>query len=89
MSTIDSMAPAAGTDQQYRAKATAAAEQFEGFFIAHMLHQMRASTRELAGADSADRDNLFDLADGMVADKLAGQHAFGIADAILRQLLPL
>jgi flagellar protein FlgJ len=31
---------------------------------------------------------MLDLADTMVADKMAGQRAFGIADAILRQLLP-
>ncbi|MES2741531.1 MAG: rod-binding protein [Pseudomonadota bacterium] len=76
----------------YRGKATQAAVQFEGFFILHMLREMRAGTREMAGEDSVFRDpinqDMQDMADTMVADKLAGQRAFGIADAILRQLLP-
>jgi flagellar protein FlgJ len=80
------------TDPRYVAKATKAALQFEGFFIAHMLHQMRAGTRELAGEDSVFKDrvnsDMLDMADTMVADQMAGQRAFGIADAILRQLLP-
>jgi flagellar protein FlgJ len=29
-----------------------------------------------------------DFADAQVADAMSGQHAFGIADVILRQLLP-
>ncbi|MET3131997.1 flagellar protein FlgJ [Oxalobacteraceae bacterium GrIS 1.11] len=94
MTTITSLAApgAAATDPDYIAKATKAAVQFEGFFISHMLHQMRAGTRELAGQDSVFKDpvnsDMLDMADTLVADKMAGQRAFGIADAILRQLLP-
>ncbi|MBJ7310707.1 rod-binding protein [Rugamonas sp. CCM 8940] len=84
-------APAA-VDPDYRAKATEAAIKFESFFIGHMLHQMRSSTREMAGPDSVFKDpinsDMLDMADNLVADKMAGQRAFGIADAILRQLLP-
>ena len=76
----------------YVAKATKAAVEFEGFFIAHMLHQMRAGTREMAAEDSVFKDpvnrDMQDMADTMVANQMAGQRAFGIADAILRQLLP-
>lgn len=83
---------AAPADAAYRAQARGAAEKFEGFFIAEMMKQMRRSTRELGGDDAifADRgnDDLLALADGMVADALSGQRAFGVADAILRQLLP-
>jgi Rod binding domain-containing protein len=32
---------------------------------------------------------MLDMADNLVADQLAGKRAFGVADAILRQLLPL
>ncbi|RZI44204.1 hypothetical protein EGT07_01890 [Herbaspirillum sp. HC18] len=85
-------APVAPADAEYRAKAGAAAEKFEGFFIAHMLRQMRSSTREIAGEDSVFKSSanadMLDLADNILADKMAGQRAFGIADAILRQLLP-
>jgi len=90
----DPVAPAATApvDPRYAAKATRAALQFEGFFISHMLRQMRSSTREIAGEDaifkSQANNDLLDLADNMVADQMAGQRAFGVADAILRQLLP-
>ncbi|MFZ6647524.1 hypothetical protein ACO0LO_17515 [Undibacterium sp. TJN25] len=81
-----------GADADYRAKATDAAIKFEGFFIANMLHKMRSGTRELAGQDSVFKDkangDMLDMADTLVAEKMAGQRAFGIADAILRQLLP-
>ncbi|WP_332856503.1 hypothetical protein [Duganella sp. S19_KUP01_CR8] len=81
-----------GIDPRYRAKATEAAVKFESFFIGHMLHQMRAGTRALAADDSVFKDkineDMLDMADNLVADQLAGQRAFGVADAILRQLLP-
>lgn len=89
------VAPAAGesaADTAYRGKATAAAIKFESFFIGHMLHQMREGTRAMAGEDGARHDaingDMLEMADNLVADKMAGQRAFGIADAILRQLLP-
>lgn len=86
-----SPAPAAA-DAAYRAQAQAAAEKFEAFFIAEMMKQMRRSTRELGGDDAPLRDrvadDLLEMADGLVADALSGQRAFGVADAILRQLLP-
>lgn len=74
------------------AKATQAAEQFEAFFVKKMLNQMRESGRTLAGEDGLSRDRtgqeMQDLADGLVADALAGRHAFGIADLMLKQILP-
>lgn len=85
-------APAAPTDREFVAKATKAAIEFESFFIAHMLQQMRSGTREMAGDDSVFKDpvnrDMQDMADGMMARQLAGQRAFGVADAILRQILP-
>ncbi len=88
----DDGAAVAAADPRFAARATAAAVKFESFFIGHMLHQMRSGTRELAGEDSVFKDpvnsDMLDLADNLVADKLAGQRAFGVADAILRQLLP-
>ncbi|NMG63522.1 hypothetical protein GPA19_00965 [Azoarcus indigens] len=79
-------------DPAYRAKAEHAAERFEGFFIAEMMRQMRKVTREMAGEDSVFNNrinqDMLDMADGVVADVLAGQRAFGVADAILRQILP-
>ena len=81
-----------GVDPKYRAKATEAAVKFESFFIGHMLHQMRSGTRELSAEDSVFKNkvnqDMLDMADNLVADQLAGRRAFGVADAILRQLLP-
>jgi len=81
-----------GVDPAYRAKATEAAVKFESFFIGQMLHQMRDGTRALAAEDSPSQDrinqDMLDMADNLVADQLAGKRAFGVADAILRQLLP-
>ena len=93
-SALDDKSPGAVTtaDPRYAAKATEAAVKFEAFFISHMLRQMRSGTREMAGEDSVYKDpvnsDMQELADNLVADKMAGQRAFGIADAILRQLLP-
>ena len=79
-------------DAAYVAKATRAAVEFESFFISHMLHQMRESTRTLAPEDSPVKNrvnqDMTDMVDNMLAGNMAGQRAFGVADAILRQLLP-
>ena len=93
-SALDDQSPAAAApaDPRYAAKATEAAVKFEAFFISHMLRQMRSGTREMAGEDSVYKDpvnsDMLEMADNLVADKMAGQRALGIADAILRQLLP-
>ncbi|MBB3221452.1 rod-binding protein [Pseudoduganella umbonata] len=85
-------AAAGSPDSAYKKKASEAAVKFEAFFIGHMLKQMRSSTKELAGDDSIYKDSInsdmLDMADNLVADQMANQRAFGIADAILRQLLP-
>jgi flagellar protein FlgJ len=79
-------------DPAYRAKATEAAIKFESFFIGKMLHQMRDGTRAFAAEDSPSKssinNDMLDMADNLVADQLAGRRAFGVADAILKQLLP-
>jgi flagellar protein FlgJ len=90
----DGVAPAAegSPDPVYTAKVTRAAVEFESFFISQMLKDMRATTREMADEDSVFKDkvnqDMQDMADGMLAKQMAGQRAFGVADAILRQLLP-
>lgn len=92
--TARASGPAAGPaiDPVLRAKAEEAARKFEGMFITEMLRGMRRGTRELADEDSPLRnrthEDMLDLADTLVADALAGQRAFGIADVLLRQLLP-
>lgn len=79
-------------DVRLRARATDAAVKFEAFFIKQMMKQMRASTAALASEDSPlknkTNEDMMDLADGLVADSMAGQRAFGIADLMLKQILP-
>lgn len=79
-------------DTQLRQRTIEAAVKFEGLFVSEMLKQMRRGSAPLAGPDAlfkASEDNpLLAMADTLVADAMAGQRAFGIADAILRQLLP-
>ena len=90
----DTVAPAAegAADPVYTAQATKAAVEFESFFISQMLKDMRATTREMADEDSVFKDrvnqDMQDMADGILSKQMAGQRAFGVADAILRQLLP-
>ncbi|MBM3114696.1 hypothetical protein [Jeongeupia naejangsanensis] len=80
------------TDPAYRKKVEKAAEQFEGMFIAQMFREMRKVTREMSSEDSVFRNkvdgDMLDFADTAVADVMAKQRSFGIANAILHQLLP-
>jgi len=89
---IRAAAESQATSPEYRAAAGTAAEKFEAYFIAQMLQQMRRTTRALAEDDgsfsSRANQDMLDMADTLVADALARQRAFGIADVILRQLLP-
>jgi flagellar protein FlgJ len=83
---------AGAPDPAYVAKATKAAVEFESFFISHMLHQMRESQRTIAPEDSPTKDkvnqDMTDMVDNMLAGNMANQRAFGVADAILKQILP-
>jgi len=80
------------TDRAYVAKATKAAVEFERFFISNMLKEMRSSTRAMAAEDSVFNNRINQdmqgMADDLLAGNMAGNRAFGIADAILRQLVP-
>jgi flagellar protein FlgJ len=90
---LEKVAPAADVpDPAFVKKATKAAVDFESFFIANMLHQMRESAKTLAPEDSPLKNpinsDMLDMADKMLSGHMAGQRAFGVADAILKQLLP-
>lgn len=84
--------PVAPANPAYVKQATKAAVEFESFFIANMLHQMRESAKTLAPEDSPLKNpvnsDMLDMADKLLAGHMAGQRAFGVADAILKQLLP-
>jgi flagellar protein FlgJ len=97
--TIDPLASAANStaagsadDAAIRAQAEKAAVKFEAYMVTQMLRQMRRGVREMADEDSPLKnkvnDDMLDLADGLMAEQLASQRAFGVADALLKQLLP-
>lgn len=92
VNAISSQVTTTDDDVVYRAKVQQAAEKFESFFISQMLRQMRSATKEIAGEDSIYGKNtnsdMLDYADTSVADVMSKQRAFGIADVIVRQLLP-
>ena len=70
---------------------TQAAVKFEAFFVAQMMKQMRQATAAIADKDSALNDEVnqmpLALADNAVADAMAAQRAFGIADVLVRQMM--
>ena len=69
-----------------------AAVKFEGMFIAHLLGEMRRINQQFApaGGDAGRKEDsgLLDHAYRLVADDIAKQRAFGIADAIAAQMAP-
>jgi peptidoglycan hydrolase FlgJ len=79
-------------DPAYRAKVEDAAVRFEGMFIAQMLNEMRKATEQINANDDSPKDKagagMLDHANLLVADAIATQRAFGIADCIVAQLLP-
>ncbi|WP_459624920.1 hypothetical protein [Burkholderia sp. 3C] len=92
-SPLRAPAPPAGNaaDARERAALEHAAVQFEGMFIAQMLGAMRQATATL-GAANGERDDtagaLLDHAYREVANGIATQRAFGIADTLIAQMLP-
>ncbi|MEX8192235.1 hypothetical protein [Comamonas guangdongensis] len=84
--------PAVASAAETAQRLSAAAVKFESFFVAQMLKQMRQTTAALADSGSAINDRVNDsalsLAEQSVADSLAGHRAFGIADVLVRQMLP-
>ncbi|EDU10466.1 putative mannosyl-glycoprotein endo-beta-N-acetylglucosamidase [Burkholderia pseudomallei 1655] len=73
-------------------KAAYAAEQFEALFASQLLREMRNAIREISPEGSMFRDavgsGLMDMMDGAIAQALATQRAFGIADFVLARIMP-
>lgn len=77
-----SPAPAASAD----ARTIEAAVQFEGLFIARMFQAMRQAAEAFGDPAADEQSALLDHACSLVADDIARQRAFGIADSLLAQL---
>lgn len=92
LSTVQAQPAAAvlQSDQEVE-RLTQAAVKFEAFFVAQMMKQMRQATAAIADKDSALNDEVnqmpLALADNAVADAMATQRAFGIADVLVRQMV--
>lgn len=84
------MAPVGSPAAQDLTRLDQAAVKFEAFFVAQMMKQMRQATAALADKDSALNSEVnqapLAMADMAVADALAAQRAFGIADVLVRQM---
>ncbi len=84
------VAPALSQSSAEQQALAQAAVKFEAFFVAQMMKQMRQATAALADQDSPMRKEVnqapLAMADFAVADALAGQRAFGIADVLVRQM---
>lgn len=85
-------AVAASSGDEARKRIEDAAVKFEGMFVAHLLGEMRRINEEFAPEDAGggrrEDAGLLDHAYRLVADDIARQRAFGIADAIVAQMAP-
>ncbi|MFH5254438.1 flagellar biosynthesis protein FlgJ [Burkholderia semiarida] len=83
--------PATAADPEYRAKVEQTAVRFEGMFIAQLLGEMRKAAEHLKadnGFGDRSSEAILEHAHRTVAEAIAGQRAFGIADTLIAQLLP-
>lgn len=78
---LSAPAPAAERQAQLRD----AAEAFEAIFLRQMIGAMRSASLAEGITDSSASDQFRDMADAKTADAMAGNHALGIADMLLRQ----
>ncbi|MCL6262286.1 flagellar biosynthesis protein FlgJ [Craterilacuibacter sp. RT1T] len=79
-------------DAAWQQKAAQAAEAFEAVFVREMFKDMDKGTQAIAGEqglfNKGSGSELSGIAQMAVADQIARSRAFGVADAILRQLTP-
>ncbi len=79
-------------DAAWQQKAAQAAEAFEAVFVREMFKDMDKGTQAIAGEQGlfgkGSGSELSGIAQMAVADQIARSRAFGVADAILRQLTP-
>ena len=85
IATSAAQAAAAPSGSPTEAKLRAAAEAFEAVFLRQVIGSMRQAKlgEDLFG--SAATDQFREMADGRLADSMAGQGSFGIAEMLLKQ----
>ncbi|MEZ5709168.1 MAG: rod-binding protein [Blastomonas sp.] len=78
-------APATGMSQADKARLRDTAEAFEAVFLRQMISTMRTATPGDTLFDSSASDQFRDLQDARLADNMAKQNRFGIAEMLLKQ----
>lgn len=80
--------PAAAADapsNRDRAQLEAAAQAFEAVFLRQVIGSMRQARLAEDAFGSAATDQFRDMADANLADTMAAQGSFGIADLLMQQ----
>ena len=78
-------APASAQRDRQREQLRAAAEAFEAVFLRQMIGSMRQARLAEDPFGSAASDQFRDMADARLADSMAQQRSFGIAELLLGQ----
>ena len=78
-------APASAQADRQREQLRAAAEAFEAVFLRQMIGSMRQARLAEDPFGSAASDQFRDMADARLADSMAQQRSFGIAELLLGQ----
>ena len=79
------VAPAGSAETRDRAQLETAAQAFEAVFLRQVIGSMRQAKLADDMFGSAATDQFRELADGQLADNMAGQGSFGIAELLLQQ----
>lgn len=78
-------APADAPADRNRQQLEAAAQAFEAVFLRQVIGSMRQARLAEDVFGSAASDQFRDMADANLADSMAGQGSFGIAELLLQQ----
>jgi flagellar protein FlgJ len=85
LAPIGGVAPANSANADPRAQLRAAAEQFEAVFLRQMIGAMRQAKLADDWLDSSATEQFRDMADARLADTMAQQGSFGIAELLIQQ----
>jgi flagellar protein FlgJ len=83
--TASAQAPQTAQSEAQRAQLRSAAEAFEAVFLRQMIGSMRQARLAEDPFGSAASEQFRDMADARLADSMAQQRSFGIAELLLAQ----
>jgi len=85
LAPLGGVAPSTPANADPRVQLRAAAEQFEAVFLRQMIGAMRQAKLADDWLESSATEQFRDMADARLADSMARQGSFGIADLLFRQ----